>query len=99
MRNALAVIEFGRLNSGDVKGTITDAVPYHIVPNEVRRHRLISISYMSLLPCHGRGREFESRRPRHILGDLLVCSESVLIHNQSPELVLCTDLVVVVDLW
>ena len=40
------------LNSGDVKGTITDAVRYHFVPNDVRRHRLISISYMSLLPCH-----------------------------------------------
>jgi len=42
------------LNSGDVKGTITDAVRYLFVPNDVRRHRLISISYMSLLPCHGR---------------------------------------------
>jgi hypothetical protein len=48
------------LNSGDVKGTITDAVRYHFVPNDVRRRRLISISYMSLLPCHGRGRRFES---------------------------------------
>jgi hypothetical protein len=37
-----------------------------VVSNEVRRHRLISISYISLLPCHGRGRGFESRRPRHI---------------------------------
>ena len=35
------------------------------VSNDVRRHRLISISYISLLPCHGRGRGFESRRPRH----------------------------------
>jgi len=51
--------------SGDVKGTITDTVRYHFVPNDVRRHRLISISYISLLPCHGRGRGFESRRPRH----------------------------------
>jgi hypothetical protein len=40
------------LKSGDVKGTITDALPYHFVPNDVRRHRLISISYISLLPCH-----------------------------------------------
>jgi len=47
------VIEFGRFNSGDVKGTITDAVRYHFAPNDVRRHRLISISYISLLPCHG----------------------------------------------
>lgn len=40
-------------NSGDVKGTIPDAVRYHFVSNDVRRHRLISISYISLLPCHG----------------------------------------------
>jgi hypothetical protein len=54
-----------RLISGDVKGTITDALRYHSAPNDIRRHRLISISYVSLLPCHGRGRGFESRRPRH----------------------------------
>ena len=51
--------------SGDVKGMITAAVRCHFVPNDVRRHRLISGSYISLLPCHGRGRGFESRRPRH----------------------------------
>jgi hypothetical protein len=51
-RNALVLIEFERFNSGDVKGTITAAVRYHCVPNDVRRHRLISISYISLLPCH-----------------------------------------------
>ncbi len=44
---------FGRRNSGYVKGTITNVVRYHFVPTDVRRHRLISISYMSLLPCHG----------------------------------------------
>ena len=33
--------------------------------NDVRRHRLMSVSYIALLPCHGRGRGFESRRPRH----------------------------------
>jgi hypothetical protein len=49
---------------GDVKGTITNAVRCHFVSNDVRRHRLISISYISWLSCHGRGREFESRRPR-----------------------------------
>ena len=32
--------------------------------------RLVSISYGSTLYCHGRGREFESRRPRHILKQL-----------------------------
>jgi hypothetical protein len=54
-----------QLKSGDVKGTIPEALRYPFVSNDVRRHRLISISYISLLPCHGRGREFESRRPRH----------------------------------
>ena len=38
--------------SGDVKGTITDAVRYRFVSNDIRRHRVISISYTSLLPCH-----------------------------------------------
>jgi hypothetical protein len=28
-------------------------------------YRLVSISYGTILDCHGRGREFESRRPRH----------------------------------
>jgi hypothetical protein len=37
---------------GDVKGTIRDDLRYHFVPNDVRRHRLISVSYISLLPCH-----------------------------------------------
>jgi hypothetical protein len=53
-RNALVLIEFERFNSGDVKGTITDALRYHfVVPNDVRRYHLISISYISLPPCHG----------------------------------------------
>ena len=34
---------------------ITDTIPYHVVPNDVHRHRLISISYIALLPCHGSG--------------------------------------------
>jgi hypothetical protein len=63
--NALVLLKLEHFNSGDVKGTIPEAVRYHFVSNDVRRHRLISISYISLLPCHGRGREFESRRPRH----------------------------------
>ena len=54
-----------RGTSGDVKGTIRSDARYLVTPNDVRRHRLISISYISLLPCHGRGRGFESRRPRH----------------------------------
>jgi len=40
-------------------------------------HRAISVhnqlvqatSYLTTLPCHGRGREFESRRPRHFYGN------------------------------
>ena len=45
-------------NSGDIKGTITNAVRCHFVPNDVRRHRLISISYISLLPCHGTAKRY-----------------------------------------
>jgi len=77
-------IEIGHLNSGDVKGTITDSLRYHFVSNDVRRHRLISISYISLLPCHGRGRGFESRRPRHIFSEL---EES---HPKTKPLILTT---------
>jgi len=51
--------------SGDVKGTIRNDMQYLMVSRDVRRHRLISISYISLLPCHGRGRGFEFRCPRH----------------------------------
>ena len=32
--------------------------------------RLVSISCRSTLDCHGRGREFESRRPRHNFSNL-----------------------------
>jgi len=56
---------FLMFNSGDVKGMIRSAVRLPCTSTDVRRHRLISISYISLLPCHGRGRGFESRRPRH----------------------------------
>jgi hypothetical protein len=38
--------------SGDVKGTIRSDAPFLFASNDVRRHRLISISYISLLPCH-----------------------------------------------
>src|ERR1700730_9177713 len=51
--------------SGYDKGTIRNDIRYLGVSKDVRRHRLISISYITTLPCHGRGREFESRRPRH----------------------------------
>jgi hypothetical protein len=51
--------------SGYNKGTIRSDVRYRKVSKDVRRHRLISSDYIKTLPCHGRGREFESRRPRH----------------------------------
>jgi predicted nucleic acid-binding protein len=51
--------------SGYNKGTIRSDIWYLVVSKDVRRHRLISIDYITALPCHGRGRGFESRRPRH----------------------------------
>src|SRR5258708_37481612 len=51
--------------SGYNKGTIRSDIRYLVVSKDVRRHRLISINYITMLPCHGRGRGFESRRPRH----------------------------------
>jgi hypothetical protein len=56
--------------SGYNKGTIRGDKRYLVVSKDVRRHRLISISYISHGRCHGRGREFESRRPRHIFNHL-----------------------------
>src|SRR5260370_2697101 len=53
--------------SGYNKGTIRSDIRYLVVSKDVRRHRLISIVYITTLPCHGSGREFESRRPRHFL--------------------------------
>src|ERR1700686_3705281 len=44
------------MKSGYNKGTIREDIRYLEVSKDVLRHRLI---------CHGRGREFESRRPRH----------------------------------
>ena len=41
------------MKSGDVKGTIRSDVWLPFVSNEVRRHRLISISYISQILCHG----------------------------------------------
>ncbi len=54
-----------KARSGYNKGTIRSDIRYLEVSKDVRRHRLISISYITTLPRHGRGREFESRRPRH----------------------------------
>src|SRR6266576_6763192 len=58
------------IQSGYNKGTIRSDNWCLVVSKDVRRHRLISISYISHGRCHGRGREFESRRPRHIFNDL-----------------------------
>jgi len=46
---------FGCLHPGDVKGTIRSVLRCLVISIDVRRHRLISISYISLLPCHGSG--------------------------------------------
>ena len=45
-------------NLGTLGGLIRNDLRYHFAPNEVRRHRLISISYISLLPCHGTARSY-----------------------------------------
>jgi hypothetical protein len=55
----------GQAESGYNKGTIRGDIRHLVVSRDIRRHRLISISYISQGRCHGRGREFESRRPRH----------------------------------
>src|SRR5258708_17833917 len=53
------VWEFSKsAKSGYNKGTIRSDIWYLVVSKDVPRHRLISI-------CHGRGRECDSRRPRH----------------------------------
>ena len=64
--------------SGYNKGTIRSDIRYLVVSKDVRRHRLISISYISHGRCHGRGREFESRRPRHIFQSLTANPEKNL---------------------
>jgi len=53
------------VESGYNKGMIRSDIRHLVLSKDVRRHRLISISYITTLSCHGRGREFESRRPRH----------------------------------
>jgi hypothetical protein len=34
--------------------------------------RVVSISYQKMVHCHGKGREFESRRPRHFFSKELL---------------------------
>ena len=61
----LRLTEFGELQFlGTLKGQYY-FLRALFLPNCACRHRSISISYDSSLPCHGRGRGFESRRPRH----------------------------------
>src|SRR5882762_9570396 len=52
----------GKARSGYNKGTIRGDLRYLVVSKDVRRHRLISIDYITALPCHGRGRGFNSHR-------------------------------------
>ena len=59
------LIEIRNIKSEYNKGTIRADLRYLVVSIEVRRHRLISSDYIKTLYCHGRGQEFESRRPRH----------------------------------
>jgi len=50
------------MKSGDVKGTIRSEVWLSFVSNEVRRHRLISLSYISQILCHGTARWYGRER-------------------------------------
>src|SRR2546422_7824323 len=75
----------GKARSGYNKGTIRDDLRYLVVSKDVRRHRLISIDYI----CHGRGREFESRRSEEHTSELqsrlhLVCR--LLLEKKKKEL-------------
>jgi len=65
VRKADCNLARGQAQSGYNKGTIRSDIRYLVASKDVRRHRLISIVYITTLPCHGRGREFESRRPHH----------------------------------
>jgi hypothetical protein len=56
--------KFGNSAKSGYKGTIRSDIRYLVLSKDVRRHRLISIDYITTLRCHGRGCEFESRRPR-----------------------------------
>ena len=63
VRKADCNLARGQAQSGYNKGTIRSDIRYLVASKDVRRHRLISIVYITTLPCHGRGREFESRPP------------------------------------
>src|SRR5437763_1930987 len=67
---------FQHQNLGTLKGRY-QFLRALFLPNCVCRHRSMSITYDSLLPCHGRGRGFESRRPRHSSTEYLVNASGV----------------------
>ena len=50
---------------GTLRG-IRGYIRHLMVSRDVRQHRLISLDYIKAQRCHGRGRGFESRRPRQI---------------------------------
>ena len=60
--NSLVVTEFELFKSRDVKGTIRRDMRLGFESNDVRRHHLISISYISSLPCHSRARWYGRER-------------------------------------
>ena len=73
--------------SGYNKGTIRSDIRYLVVSKDVLRHRLISSDYIKTLYCHGRGREFESRRPRHsFLRELSDVTPKTPAHNPTHSL-------------
>lgn len=65
---------FGDRKSGYNKGTLTDAFRCLVVSTNVRRHRLISVSYISLLPCH--------RLPTHNRSSIHCSSQSTPLARQ-----------------
>src|SRR5207249_366826 len=54
------------IQSGYNKGTIRSDIRSLVVSMSARRHRLISIDYITTLRCHGRGCGFEPRRSRRL---------------------------------
>jgi hypothetical protein len=77
--------EFGSFKSGDVKGTIRSDMRLRLVSNDVRRHRLISISYISLLPCHGSVLD----RTDYLTGPTDCRTVSVIRLARCPPIIVC----------
>jgi len=55
------------------KGTIRSEIRYLVVSKDVRRHRLISISYVSHGPCHGNASRLNLLHSRLATGSLRQC--------------------------